>query len=266
MTRPAKLISNPCLILTLTFLFCLLALAGAARPSKVGAEPKGKMNGTPRGGWKVVKKSSFADEPIKIVKVKAKGKDLSLGEKFESNDADWLRDFTLTIENTSGKAITHINFALFFPPSANGSTGESSYTFELRYGLSPQSEHYAESRKRRPERVIKQKEKYDLSLSTEEYEHIRKALTYYGYPPDIREVEIWLDEVGFDDGTYQIGSRTFGPTGALKEIKKPTDEALDKRAFFCKGGLPYRRRRAGAVEVRRGQKQGVDSILHQPRV
>jgi hypothetical protein len=240
MTRPAKLTSNPYLILTLTSLFCLSALAGAARPSRVGAEPKGQMNGKPRGGGKVVKKSSFPDEPITIVKVKAKGREIKLGEKFDDDAPDWLRDFTLTIENTSGKAITHINFALFFPPTANGATGGSSYTFELRYGLSPQSEHYAESRKRRPGRVIKQKERYDLSLSTEEYEHIRKSLDYWGYPPDLREVEIWLDEVGFDDGTYQRGTQISGATAASKKTKKPADEALDKRAFLVKAGFPTR--------------------------
>ena len=252
MSRPAKLTSNPYLILTLTFLFCLLAIAVAARTSRVGAESNNKTKVTPQEKWKVVKKSSFpdSDEPIKIVKVKAKGKEIKLNEKFDGDDADWLRDFTLTIENTSGKAITHLNFALFFPPSANGATGGSSYTFELRYGLSPQSEHYAESRKRRPERVIKQKEKYDLTLSTEEYEHIRKALDYWGYPPDIREVEMWLYEVGFDDGTYQIGGQIFGPRGALKEIKKPTDEALNIRAFLVKAG--FRTGAAAPVQSRCG--------------
>lgn len=250
MTKPAKLTSNPFLILILTVLFCLLTFAGAARPSEISAEPNVKMSGTSQGQWKVVKKSSFADEPIKVVKVKGKGKDLSLNERFKGEDADWLRDFTLTLENTSGKAITHINFSLFFPPRANGSTGKGSYTFELRYGVSPQSEHYAESRKRRPERVIKQNEKFDLSLSPEEYEHIRKALTYYGYPPDIREIEIWLDEVGFDDGTYQIGTQIFGPIGALKEIKKPTNEALGKRAFLVNVG--FRTGAAAPVQSRCG--------------
>jgi hypothetical protein len=250
MKNPAKLTSNAYLTITIFSLFCLLAFAGGAWPSKVGAEPKGKMGGTPQGAWKEVKKSSFANEPIKILKMKGKGKDLSLNERFKSDDADWLRDFTLTIENTSGKAITHLTFTLFFPPRANGSTGETSYTFELKYGLSPQSEHYAESRNHRPERVIKQKEKYDLSLSTEQYEHIRKALTYYGYPPDIREVEIWLDEVGFDDGTYQIGSQIFGPSGALKEIKKHSNEALDKRAFLVKAG--FRTGAAAPVQTRCG--------------
>jgi len=184
-----------------------------------------------------LKKSSFADEPIRIVKVKGKGKEIRLDEKFKGDDADWLRDLTITVENVSGKAITHLNFALFFPPRGNGSTGEVSYTFDLMFGVSPQSEHYAESRKRRPERVIKQKEKFDLSLSTEQYEHIRKVLNDLGYPPDIREVEIWISEVGFDDGTYQIGSRIYASRGASKEIEKPTNEALDKRAFLVKAGF-----------------------------
>lgn len=237
MKKHASRPPNAYIVMSIMLLICAVVLAGVTRTSEGGARPYAGVRGAPQGKWKVVKKSSFADEPIKIVKVKAKGKDIKLDEKFDDDDLDWLRDFTLTIENTSGKAITHINFALFFPPRANGSTGKGSYTFDLRYGLSPQSEHYAESRKRRPERVIKQNEKYDLSLSTEEYEHIRKALLYYGYPPDIREVEIWLDEVGFDDGTYQVGGQILGPMGALKEIKKPTNEALGERAFLVKAGF-----------------------------
>jgi hypothetical protein len=210
----------------------VVVLAACLLPPSGGARQQSETKGARRAGWKLVKKSSFADEPIKIVKVKGKGKDLSLNEKFKSDDADWLRDLTFTVENTSGKAITHLSFALFFPPRANGLAGGGSYTFDLRFAVSPQSEHYAESRRRRPERVIRQNEKFDLSLSAEEYEHIRKSLNHFGYPADIREVEIWLDEVGFDDGTYQIGSRIFGPRGALKKPTKPTNEALAERAFL----------------------------------
>ena len=231
------------------YVLFIASIAACLLPAGAAGSNAGRGN-APQTGWKVVKKSSFGDEPLKIVKVKGKGKDLSLDEKFKSDDADWLRDFTLTIENTSGKAITHIEFSLFFPVSGNGATGGSSYTFDLMYGVSPQSEHYAESRKRRPERVIKQKERYDLSLSTEEYEHIRKALTYYGYPPDIREMEIWLSEVGFDDGTYWRGGRIDGPTGASKKTRKPTDEALDKRAFLVKAD--FRTGAAAPVQSRCG--------------
>ena len=212
MKKHANRPANAYIVMSILFLICAVAMAGGARPPNVSAEPNGKTNGKPQHKWGLVKRSSFPDseEPINIVKVKAKGKEIKLDEKFEHDDPDWLRDFTLTVENTSDKAITHIEFAVFFSPRANGATGGTSYTFDLRYGLSPQSEYYAESRRRRPERVIKQEEKYDLSLSTEEYEHIRKALDYYGYPPDIREVEIWLSDVGFDDGTYQTGGRIFG--------------------------------------------------------
>src|SRR5215203_7231365 len=223
--------------MSIVILICAVVLVGGARPSEGGARPRTGVKGASQNEWKVLKKSSFADEPIRIVNVKGKGKEIIMDEKFKGDDADWLRDLTITVENVSGKAITHLNFALFFPPRGNGSTGEVSYTFDLMFGVSPQSEHYAESRKRRPDRVIKQKEKFDLSLSTEQYEHIRKVLNDLGYPPDIREVEIWISEVGFDDGTYQIGSRIYASRGASKEIEMPTNEALDKRAFLVKAGF-----------------------------
>ena len=134
-SRPA----NAYLVVSILILICAVAMAGGARTSEGGVRPHAGAKGAPQEKWMRVKKSSFADEPIKIVKVKAKGKEIKLNEKFDHDDPDWLRDFTLTVENTSDKAITHINFALFFPPRANGATGGTSYTFELRYGLTPQS-------------------------------------------------------------------------------------------------------------------------------
>lgn len=195
-----------------TILVCLLALAGAAWPSAGGAELNNGMRSAPQGEWRMVKKSSRPSEPIKIVGVKSKAGDIEPGRRFKGDGVEWLRDFTLTVENTSGKTITYLGFALLFPADINRSTGERSYTFDLMYGISPSSEHYGESRRKRPDRIIRQKERFDLALSDEQYQHIRKVLPALGYPNDIREIEIWLDEVGFDDGTSWRGGQTFHPT------------------------------------------------------
>ncbi len=219
---------------------CVLFLArvgGGARPSEGGARLAGGMKGKPQSGWKVVKKSSRANEPIKIIKVKSKAGDIEPGKQFKGDAAEWLRDFTITVENTSGKTITYLGFALFFPVTGNHSTGELPYTFDLMFGVSPSSEHYSESRRRRPYRIIRQKERFDLALSDEQYNHIRKALTALGYPPDIREMEIWLDEVGFDDGTSWPGGQTSQPDGASKQIKKPTGESRNKGPALVKASF-----------------------------
>jgi hypothetical protein len=205
---------------------CLLppgaGLAGAGlRPAGAegGARPNAKTRNAPQDEWKMVKKSSYADEPVEIIKVKSKGGDIRLGEKFKGDASEWLRGFTLTVENTSGKTITYLGFALFFPSGGNHSAGETSYTFDLMFGVSPSSEHYA-----------------DL-----------------GYPPDIRAVEIWINEVGFDDGTSWLGGHMSGAGGASKQIKKPTHEALNKRAFLVKAALrpeaatPVQSRCGGAI-------------------
>ena len=164
-----------------------------------------------QGKEKVIKQRPYRDEPIKIVKVKNKKGELPLGKKFQSDDAEWLRGFTITVRNDSGKDITHIEFSLFFPHDANGATGPSSFTHLLMYGVSPSSEYYEESRRRRPDRVIKKGEEYDLTLRNEDLDIINKALAWLEYPPDIRVVEFWINEVGFDDGSIWNGSGYSNP-------------------------------------------------------
>lgn len=174
-------------------------------PSDAHGPLKGKSRGARQEGEKVLTKSSFPDEPVRIVKVKNKKRDLPVGGKVKDDD-EWLRGFTITVRNESGRDITHLRFAILFPANKNQSGSEFSYTYDFMWGLSPLSKHYAESRRARPERVIKQDEKFDLTLSDDQYEHIQKALSSLGYP-SVREIEIWIDEVGFDDGTSWRGGR-----------------------------------------------------------
>lgn len=140
--------------MSLTIMICFALLSGAAWPSHGSAPPGGGKPGAAQDESKLVRKSSYPNEPIKVVKVKGKRGDIPLGKKFKGDaDAEWLRGFTITVENTSGKTITHMRFALLFPVAGNRSTGDLSYTFDLMYGVSPSSEHYDESRKRRPDRI-----------------------------------------------------------------------------------------------------------------
>src|ERR1700749_3731090 len=139
-------------------LFLGMTLGGVLHSTSANVPSDARFGNPRQKEERVIKKSSHRDEPIKIVKVKNKKGELPLGKKFQADDAEWLRGFTITVRNDSGKDITHIEFSLFFPHDANGATGPSSYTYLLMYGVSPSSEYYGESRRRRPDRVIKKGE------------------------------------------------------------------------------------------------------------
>jgi hypothetical protein len=213
-----------------------VTLAGALRPSSAHIPSDATLGNARRKEEKVIKKSSFRDEPIKIVKVKNKKGELPMGKKFQTDDAEWLRGFTITVRNDSGKDITHIEFSIFLPHDANGATGPSSYTYLLMYGVSPSSEHYDESRKRRPDRVIKKGEEYDLAVPDDEIDHIKKVLAWLEYP-NIREVEFWINEVGFDDGTVWNGNGYSNPSGHSQRIKPPPRNNILRDSFLVKASL-----------------------------
>ncbi|HEU4596698.1 MAG TPA: hypothetical protein VFS10_16290 [Pyrinomonadaceae bacterium] len=208
--------------------------SGVPLPPSDARDSFGEKNGGARqGGEKVLTKSSYRDEPIQILKVKNKKRDLPVGGKFSDDDADWLRGLTITVRNDSGKDITHLSFAILFPANKNQASSELSYTFDFMWGLSPQSKHYKESRRLRPERVIKQNDQFDLTLSDEQYEHIRKVLLSLGYP-SVREIEIWIDEVGFDDGTSWKGGRIIHPGDRSDKNRLPSGGTVANSFFFSR--------------------------------
>ena len=215
-----------------------VTLAGTLRSSSAHIPSDAPLGNARRKEEKVIKKSSFRDEPIKIVKVKNKKGELPMGKKFQTDDAEWLRGLTITVRNDSGKDISHLNFSLFFPRTANGATGQSSYTYDFTYGVSPTSEHYEESRKRQPDRVIKKGEEYDLTLSDERLNYINKILAWLEYPPNIREVEVWINEIGFDDGSVWKGGSYFQGGDHSQRIKPPPRNNVLRDSFLVKASLP----------------------------
>jgi hypothetical protein len=228
------------------------ALGTATTPSDARG-PSGKEPGGARqGGEKLLRLSSSPDMPIQIMKVKNKKRDLPLGKKFEDDD-EWLRGFTITVRNDSGRDITYLGFAVLFPADTNQAASEFSYTFDFMLWVSPQSKHYKESRRLRPERIIRPDEKYDLTLSDEQYEHIQKALSSLGYP-SVRDVEIWLDEVGFDDGTSWMGGQIIHPEDC-SEKNRPAPGAKSANDFFYKDLHRHEGATARAVQVRGGTAQ-----------
>jgi hypothetical protein len=193
-------------------LVCLV-LALAVAGNVVGGASKANNQNESRQSDVLVKRSSYPDEPVQIVRVKNKKGKIDLGKSFKDDPAEMLREFTITINNTSGKNVTHLEFRLFFPrPEGGGVPPELPYTSLMMYGVSPMSKYYDESRRLHPDKKIKEGETFDLTLSGENYEHIIKALDSLGYPAENRTVEFWLNEVGFEDGTTWRGGAVF-PAG-----------------------------------------------------
>jgi uncharacterized short protein YbdD (DUF466 family) len=210
----------------------VLVLAVALAGNIGGGASKARGQSALRQGDVMVKKSSYPDEPVQIVKVKNKKGKIDLGKSFKDDPSELLREFTITINNTSGKDITHVEFMLYFPrPEGDGAPPESSYTFHMMYGVSPMSQYYAQSRKLHPDKKIKKGEEFDFTLSGENYDHVIKVLDSLGYPAENRVVEFWLNEVGFEDGTTWAGSVIF-PVGEREGTAPPEFVRGAPRARF----------------------------------
>jgi hypothetical protein len=159
---------------------------------------------------KQVNKLSYRDEPIDIIEVKNRKGKIPLNEKFKDDSAHWLRGLTFTINNSSGKNITYLNLVLSFPQNAELDPAQTpTYIFDLMFGVSPQAASYNDFRRRHPDKVLKQRERLALSLTDEQFEHIMKVLSSLGYPLNVEKLEIWISEVGFDDGTLWKGGKIF---------------------------------------------------------
>lgn len=176
-----------------------------------GAGPGAHGQGVNRDEEITLKKVSYRNEPIRVVKVRNRRGEIDLDKTFRDDPTQVLRDFALTISNNSGKEITHLSLSLFFPrPEDDAAPQEPPYTFEMAFGVSPLSEHYAEHKRLHPSKLIKRNEDFQLALTDEQSAHIMKVLNSLKYPSSIKRVEFWLNEVGFDDGTAWKSGNIFG--------------------------------------------------------
>jgi hypothetical protein len=138
---------------------------------------------------RILRHRRFPVEPIRIVHINNLRKALALGSKFTEED-DWLRNLTLSIKNTSDKTIVFIDIDLhFIKPGAP--EDEPIYVQQFFY-----SPPYA------PQESIAPGKKAEIKLTSEDFEMINRYLGQDNYPSGAVEVEIVVDEVKFDDGTF----------------------------------------------------------------
>lgn len=134
---------------------------------------------------RVIKKKSWKNEPIKITKIKVGGVSVEFGEKIQAQD-DWLSGLTVSVTNTSDKAVCFINIALDLPRIRE----------RLVWSCTKDLSNAAESSKKIES--LKPGESIDIVLTDKAYRGTREFLRGKNYSESINLVEIVVDEVGFE--------------------------------------------------------------------
>lgn len=163
---------------------------------------KGFSAGAGQAQGKLVDQQRFENEPAEVVEVKAKGKPVKMGKRFDDDD-EWIKGVAWTVKNTSPKPITYMAVSLDFPETK--STGNV-MTFTLRYGqnlrapvLSGEPIHLMPG------------DTMSVALSDLKYEELQKFIELRHPVKSLREVSLRIFEVRFEDGTVWSGGSFFRP-------------------------------------------------------
>lgn len=196
--------------------------------------------GFEQGPERVVDTLPWRNEPIKIVKLKTKGKAIGSGKKFAEED-DWLKGLTVTVENVSNKAISRIELGLSFPRPEGPSETIPTFSEKMIYGRDPSDADYEVQKQVLPGESV------DVKLLEVNLPFIKTALEDLGYPEKITRAQIMVETVTFIDGTMWAGGDTIlypDPTNPRQKInpKFPLPEKFKRRpnqsALPCKSPVP----------------------------
>jgi hypothetical protein len=143
----------------------------------------------------MLKKLSWKDEPVRIAKLKVRGRPVWFSQKFAEGD-DWLNGLSITVKNVSDKPINFVELELVFPRPEGSPEPES--VNRMLYGEYPAAP--GEEQVRHPnEPPILPGKTADLVLS--DYDGLQEFLRQTNYPAGIREVQVGLGDIVFGDGT-----------------------------------------------------------------
>jgi hypothetical protein len=143
----------------------------------------------------------WPNEPVKLTRIKSKGVVVDLDKAFPGED-DWLNGLTISVKNSSDKAIIFLSVSvrLLRPGAEDSAQRQPSYRHELIYGRDPSSPASADQPK-----SIKPGETVEMVLSAEDYDSIRAILKQLNYPASVKQAQVVLNTVIFDDDTMWKG-------------------------------------------------------------
>lgn len=167
---------------------------------------------------RLIEKESWRNEPIKIVKLKTKGKDIELGKKFLEED-DWLRGLTANVRNITDKPISHIELHLsFLQPKGTDSEKAPEFVTSMIYGKEP-SPDVEDQKWVLPGEIV------EIKLLEANLPLIKTALKNLGFPEKITHVRITVDTVTFNDGSTWANGKILYPDpdnpGVKRDLRIP---------------------------------------------
>lgn len=138
------------------------------------------------------------NEPVKVVGVKLGNRDVRLGEKFASDEKDWLRGAKFRLKNVAGRKVVFIELDVDFPET-RASGAEASYRINL--GQIPNINHPAA-----PLSVLPGDE-LEADIDEKRYENMRRLVGERHSLSDLSRARVHVGFVVFEDGTaWSAGS------------------------------------------------------------
>lgn len=173
---------------------------------------------------RILTKSSWRNEPLKIERIKIKSGEIETGKGFFAGE-EWYNGLTITARNISTKPISRIEYRLSFPPAGGFSETVPSYSVNLVYGRDPSSE---EAKKIK---LIMPGESVEVRLLDANLPYIKAALKDVGIPEPVWQAEIQLDSVTYDDGKMWANDMIFhpDPKNPLQKVDPKLSEEDIKR-------------------------------------
>lgn len=145
---------------------------------------------------RTIKKRNWRNEPLEILKLHVKTKEVNFKEKFATND-DWLNDLSVTVRNASSQTIVFISLGLTFLPTKDADEQVPATSF-IQYGSYP----LASGQSATPNTNEPALQPGDTTIiRVRDYQKLRDFLNRAKQPQSITEAELYVSEFIYADGT-----------------------------------------------------------------
>jgi hypothetical protein len=149
---------------------------------------------------RTVKRKIWDNEPLQIQAVKINEIKVDFNQVFLANN-DWFSGLSVSVKNISNKNIVFINLAVIFPPPDESTEAARKQLFYGQAPLAPGETDYEPPPINQPPLTPTA----TATLILDDYSDTRLFLSESDQPQSIKEVQIEVWEVIFDDGTMWMG-------------------------------------------------------------
>jgi hypothetical protein len=176
MRRPARVVTH-------VLMYSLMILAFLPPP----------VSSARQKSERAVEQRQMPGQPAEVVEIRNKKLKLGRASKIEDGD-DWLEGLSVSVKNTSAKAIIYVEVGLEFPKADDlSATDDRILAFNLYYGTREKPDGSGQ----RPS--IKPGEVAQLTLSVERYDLLQGALSSLNYSKSIKKIKLAMRVVIFED-------------------------------------------------------------------